>query len=57
MEFSIHDLCEVASLRLAQQSAYTDENKKIKIKKLSLLQDLRKTKKLTLEQKRITLSR
>ncbi|BAP54805.1 hypothetical protein THII_0508 [Thioploca ingrica] len=37
MEFSIHDLCEVASLGLSQQSAYPDENKKIKIKKLSLL--------------------
>lgn len=37
MEFSIHDLCEVATLGLSQQSAYTDDNKKIKIKKLSLL--------------------
>ena len=37
MEFSIHDLCAVATLGLSQQSAYTDDNKKIKIKKLSWL--------------------
>ncbi len=37
MKFSIHDLCEAASLGLSQQSAYTDENKKIKIKKISWL--------------------